>query len=95
MWSLNFMAYFTSLHFTSLHSQHRMREETLKGIVPLLPLLNSANLNDKLVGKYLVTLQQCETESSIRTNCIILIGKIAHMLSDSIRWVMWHGLLFH
>lgn len=66
-------------------SNAQMREDTLKGIVPLLPFLTAANLNDKLVGKYLVSMQQCESEASTRTNCIILIGKIAYMMTDAMR----------
>jgi len=66
-------------------SSAKMREDTLKGLVPLLPHLSAANLNEKLALKYLVSLQQCETEAAIRTNCIILIGKIAHMLNAATR----------
>jgi len=63
-------------------SAAQLRELTLKSTIVLVPHLSPANL-EKLV-RYLVRLQG-DAESSIRTNTVIFIGKIASHLSDTSR----------
>jgi len=63
-------------------SSGALRELTLKSTIPLIPHLNSVNL-EKL-GRYLVRLQS-DTENSIRTNTVIFISKIAPSLAKNSR----------
>lgn len=62
---------------------NRMREETLKSLVHLVPKLDEKNLQDRLV-RCLTGLQN-DTEASVRTNCVIFLGRIAERLSESTR----------
>jgi hypothetical protein len=63
-------------------SSGALRELTLKSTIPLIPHLNSVNL-EKL-GRYLVRLQS-DPENSIRTNTVIFISKIAPSLAKTSR----------
>ena len=60
-------------------SSPALREMTLKATLGLVPFLNAPNL-EKL-SRYLVRLQS-DTETSIRTNAVIFIAKIAPQLSE-------------
>ena len=60
-------------------SSPALRELTLKATIGLVPYLNAPNL-EKL-SRYLVRLQS-DTETSIRTNAVIFIAKIAPSLSE-------------
>ena len=60
-------------------SSPALRELTLKATIGLVPYLNAPNL-EKL-SRYLVRLQS-DTETSIRTNAVIFISKIAPSLSE-------------
>jgi SCY1-like protein 1 len=60
-------------------SSPALRELTLKATLSLVPYLSSPNM-EKL-SRYLVRLQS-DTETSIRTNSVIFIAKIAPSLSD-------------
>ena len=52
---------------------NRMREETLKNLIYIIDKLNEKNLQERLV-RSLMNLQN-DTESSIRTNVTIFLGK--------------------
>ncbi len=60
-------------------SSPALRELTLKATVDLVPYLNAPNM-EKL-SRYLVRLQS-DSETSIRTNAVIFIAKIAPSLSE-------------
>jgi len=66
-------------------SSSALRELTLKATITLVPHLTQPNL-EKL-SRYLVRLQQ-DPESSIRTNTIIFIGKLAPHLTEISRQKM-------
>ncbi|CAM9471877.1 unnamed protein product [Chrysoparadoxa australica] len=60
-----------------------LRELTLKAMVALVDQLSEKNLNEKLV-RHLQRLQR-DPEDSIRTNTIILLGRLAGRLKESVR----------
>ena len=71
-------------------SSGALRELTLKSTIPLIPHLNSVNL-EKL-GRYLVRLQS-DTENSIRTNTVIFISKVR--LTSDVHFVVFYLTLFY
>ena len=74
---------FTNIAAGFADSTAYLRELTLKSIIPLIPKLNTRNLNSELL-KYLAKLQ-VDPEGVIRANTTICLGKIAPNLSDSAR----------
>mmetsp|Transcript_10613 Transcript_10613/g.10688 ORF Transcript_10613/g.10688 Transcript_10613/m.10688 type:complete len:926 (+) Transcript_10613:164-2941(+) len=64
-------------------SNYKMREESLKSLIPLVDRLQEKQLQDQLVR--CVCNLQADPEAAIRTNATIFIGKIASKMNPNVR----------
>ena len=64
-------------------SNAKMREDTLKNLVHVVDKLDEKHLQDKLTR--CISNLQNDSESSIRTNATIFLGRIASRLKDGVR----------